>query len=186
MGGTNNKSKKTNSETTENENNSDYSNNNQNFGDIIFIPLILDQIFQFIDDTDKKNLYFCNKKSYQLYCNQITKLKIEKSVKKLQIINVINKYKNIENLEINECNDISFLNENCNIKQLIFKENYGCNLKIKDFSPISKLDKLEFLQISTSTEISDISFLKYIKNLKELTLNLFGKTIIKDLLQYLI
>ena len=67
MGGLNNKSNK-----------KDLKKNENNYGDIIFIPLIFDQIIKFIDNTDKMNLYFCNKKSYKLYCNQITKLKIEK------------------------------------------------------------------------------------------------------------
>ena len=84
MGSLNSKSKIKNRKNTEektcfkNENNLEDSNINYNYGDIIFIPLILDQIFQFINDDDKKNLYFCNKKFYQLYCNQITKLKMEK------------------------------------------------------------------------------------------------------------
>ena len=176
MGGLNNKSNK--KDLKKNENNLKYSNNN--YGDIIFIPLIFDQIIKFIDNTDKMNLYLCNKKSYKLYCNQITKLKIEKKAKQSQIINVLNKYKNIEYLEINDCDDISFLDENCNIKSLILNQKAGCNLKIKDFIPLTKLDKLEILDISTSTEINNISFLKYIKNLKELHLNLNSKEIIKD------
>ena len=78
MGGLNNKSNKKNLKKTDfkNENNLEYSNNN--YGDIIFIPLIFDQIIKFIDNTDKMNLSLCNKKSYKLYCNQIIKLKIEK------------------------------------------------------------------------------------------------------------
>ena len=76
MGGLNNKSNiKDNKNCFENKNNLEYSNND-NYGNIIFIPLILDQLFQFLDDYDKKNLYLCNKKLYQLYCNQIVKLKI--------------------------------------------------------------------------------------------------------------
>ena len=78
MGGLNNKSNKKNLKKKDfkNENNLEYSNNN--YGDIIFIPLIFDQIIKFIDNTDKMNLSLCNKKSYKLYCNQIIKLKIEK------------------------------------------------------------------------------------------------------------
>ena len=92
----------------------------------------------------------------------------------------MNKYKNIECLEINDCKDISFLNENSNIKRLLLRENVDCDLLIKDWTPISKLDKLEILDIFTFTNISDISFLKNIKTLKELHLNFSGEKIIKD------
>ena len=180
MGGLNNKSNKKylKKKDFKNENNLEYSNNN--YGDIIFIPLIFDQIIKFIDNTDKMNLSLCNKKAYKLYCNQITKLKFEKKAEKSEIINVLNKYKNIEYLEINDCDDISFLDENCNIKKLNLLEIVKCNIKIKDFTPITRLGKLEILHISNFTEINNISFHKYIKNLKELHLFLFSEKIIKD------
>ena len=182
MGSVNNKSNKIDNKETsdiDNKNISDNSKYDYNFGDIIFIPLILDQIFQFIDDNDKNNLYFCNKKSYQLYCDQITKLKINKKVKKSEIVKVLNKYKNIEYLEILDCNDISFFDENNNIKNLNLTGNSSCNLNIKDFSPLFKLNKLEILDI-TFANISNFSFLKNIKNLKELHLNLLCEKRIKD------
>ena len=183
MGGTNNKSNKEFNEEKTNfkdRTNSKYSNNNYNYGDIIFILLIFDQIFQFIDDTDKKDLFFCNKKSYQLYCNYVTKLKIDKNAKKLKIVNVLNKYKNMEYLEINECNDISFLDTNSNIKSLILSEKEKEHLKIKDLTPITKLDKSEILDISIFVDISNISFLKYVQNLKELHLNFYSQKYIED------
>ena len=146
MGGLNNKSKlKDIKHTSEVKNgfNLEYSYKN-NFEEIIFIPLILDQILQFINDNDKQNLFLCNKKFYQLYCNQITKIQIYyKNINKSnksRIINVLNKYKNLEYLEINDCNDITFLNENYNIKSLNLRGNKNSNLIIKDFSPLYKLD----------------------------------------------
>ena len=181
MGGLNNKQNikgNKNNNSFENDFNLEYSNNNHDFGDIIFIPLIMEQIFQFIDEYNKKNVYLCNKKFYQLYCNKIKKLKIFENVNKSRVKKTFNKYKNLEYLEIYDCNDISFLDENCNIKKLKLSGSKH-NLKIKNFTPLFKLDKLEILYIIFA-DISNISFLKNIKNLKELHLKLFSKKIIED------
>ena len=179
MGGLNNKSNiKDNKNCFENENNLEYSNND-NYGNIIFIPLIFVQIFQFLDDYDKKNLFLCNKKFYQLYCNQITELIIYDKVNKSKVKKTLNKYKNVESLKIVDCNDISFLDENCNIKSLNLRGHFNCALKIKDFSPLFRLNKLEILDIHF-TDITNISFLKNIKNLKELHLFSISKKTIID------
>ena len=179
MGGLNNKSNiKDNKNCFENENNLLNSDNN-NYGNIIFIPLILDQIIQFLDDYDKKNLYLCNKKFYQLYCNQITDLIIFDKVNKSKVKKTLNKYKNVESLKIVDCNDISFLDENCNIKSLNLRGHFNCALKIKDFSPLFRLNKLEILDIHF-TDITNISFLKNIKNLNELHLYSISKKTIID------
>ena len=142
MGGLNNKSNiKDNKNCFENENNLLNSDNN-NYGNIIFIPLILDQIIQFLDDYDKKNLYLCNKKFYQLYCNQIIELIIYDKVNKSKVKKTLNKYKNVESLKIVDCNDISFLDENCNIiipmimplnKNLIFFKIYSQNIYLLNY-----------------------------------------------------
>ena len=164
MGSLINKSNiKDNKNCFENENNLEYSNND-NYGNIIFIPLIFVQIFQFFDDYDKKNLFLCNKKFYQLYCNQITKLKIFDNINKSKVKKALNKYKNLEYLELIDCNDISFLDENCNIKSLNLRGHPNGSLKIKDFSPLFKLNKLEILDISFA-DITNILFLNNIKNL---------------------
>ena len=60
------------------ENIKEIKNFDYNYQDVLCIPLILDLISQFIDIDDKKNLSFCNKKLYQLYCSQIRKIKIHK------------------------------------------------------------------------------------------------------------
>ena len=43
--------------------------------------------------------------------------------------------------------------------------------KIKDFTPISKIERLQILNLSFILNISDISFLKKNKNIKELNLH---------------
>ena len=40
------------------------------------VLLIFEQIFQFLNKDDINNLCICDKHIYQLYCNQIKKLKI--------------------------------------------------------------------------------------------------------------
>ena len=71
------------------------------------------------------------------------------------------------NLDGTYISDISFLENNKNIKELNL---WKCK-NIKDFSIISKLNKLEKLDLSY-TNISDISFLENNKNIKKL--NLYG------------
>ena len=56
---------------------SKYSNNQYNFKNVFAIPLLLDQIFQFMEKDDIKCLSLCSKKIYQLYCKQVKKLKIK-------------------------------------------------------------------------------------------------------------
>ena len=52
-----------------------YSNNQYNFKNVLSIPLILDQIFKFMEKDDIKCLSLCSKKIYNLYCIQIKKIK---------------------------------------------------------------------------------------------------------------
>ena len=122
---------------------------------------------------DIKSLSLCNRKIYQLYCNQIKKIKINRINKRINIVKIKDKYANINNLDLSECSDllsISFFEEINNIKELRLD---GC-YNIKDFSIISKLEKLEILDISY-TYISDISFLEKNKNIKELKMVLCKK-----------
>ena len=55
-----------------------YNNNIQN---ILSIPLILNQIFLFLEKDNIKYLSLCNKKIYQLFCSQVKILKICKNFK---------------------------------------------------------------------------------------------------------
>ena len=111
------------------------SNINNCFKNDLSIPLIFNQIFQFLDKDNIKWLTLCNKKIYQLYCNLIKKIKIDKKADILNIKVLRNKYKNFNNLDL---------------------RNYQ---KIKDFTSISKLERLEVLDVA-NTSISTISFLK--------------------------
>ena len=120
--------------------------NNYNFGKILSIPIIFNQILQFLDKDNIKCLSKCNKKIYQLYCNKIKKLKIK------------------EDIETSIISNIKF-DKNKNIKELILE---GCK-NIKDYSFISNLENLENLNLYDSN-ISDISFLLNIKNIKELNI----------------
>ena len=131
-----------------------YSNHQYNFKNVLSIPLILDQIFQFMEKDDIKCLLLCSKKIYQLYCIQIKKLKIKVDIEASNISNIkFDKYKNLIEIDLSECKNI------------------------KDYSFISNLEKLENLNL-IDTNISDISFLKKNKNIKEL--NLYGCKNIKD------
>ena len=104
---------------------SKYSNNQYNFRNVFDIPLILNQIFQFMEKDDIKCLSMCCKKIYELYCNQIKKLKIEKNIEAFIFSNIkFEKYKNIKELNLSECENI------------------------KDYSFISNLKKLENLNLS--------------------------------------
>ena len=87
--------KSTNNEELEEIKELKYSNNQYNFKNVLSIPLILDQIFKFIEKDDIKCLSLCSKKIYQLYCSQIKKLKIKKGVEISNILNKIDKYKNL-------------------------------------------------------------------------------------------
>ena len=178
---------------------SKYYNNEYNFKNVFSIPLILDQIFQFMVKDDKKRLSMCSKKLYQLYCKQVKKLEIKNYVeesnlekikfdkyidlieldlegcKNIKDFSFISKFEKLENLNTSftYISDISFLEKNKNIKELNL---YGCK-NIKDFSFISQLAKLENLNIN-GTKISDISFLEKNKNIKVLYLE--GCKNIKD------
>ena len=174
------------------------------FENVLTVPLILNQIFLFLDKGNIKCLSLCNKKIYKFYCNQIKELKINKggetNLKKL-----IDKYDNVYRLDLSEnrnikdftpisklerlellkvkdtniC-DISFFEKMKNIKEL----NLNLCENIKDFIPISNLERLEILNVG-DTNISDISFLEKNKNIKELNLNLC-ENILKILYLYLI
>ena len=77
-----------------------YFNIQYNFKNVLSIPLILDQIFKFIEKDDIKCLSLCSKKIYQLYCNQIKKLKIKEEVEISNVLNIkIDKYKNLIELK---------------------------------------------------------------------------------------
>ena len=141
---------------------SKYSNNQYNF-EKIFNILILDQIFQFIEKDGIKCLSWCSKKIYQFYCKQVKKLKIKRNIVESNISNIkFDKYVNLIELDLEECenikdysfisklekleklnlcdtniSDISFLENNKNIKELDLA--WGKN--IKDYSIISKLEK---------------------------------------------
>ena len=72
-----------------------YFNIQYNFKNVLSIPLILDQIFKFMEKGDINCLSLCSKKIYQLYCNQIKKLKIKEDIETSNIINIkFDKYEN--------------------------------------------------------------------------------------------
>ena len=130
------------------------SNNQYNFKNVLAIPIILDQIFKFLEKDDIKFLSLCSKKIYQLFCNQIKKLKIKEDVEISNVSNIkFDKYKNLIELDLEGCENI------------------------KDYSFISKLEKLENLNLYDSN-ISDISFLIKNNNIKKLKLG--GCENIKD------
>ena len=177
-----------------------YYNHQYNYKNVLSIPLILLQIYQFTEKEDIKCLSLCCKKIYQFYCNQIKKLKINEDIKESDISKIkFDKYENLFELNLSLCknikdfsfisklgklkdldlhctdiSDISFLDKNKNIKILNL---YGCK-NIKDFSFIPKLEKLEDLDLHY-TNISDISFLDKNKNIK--ILNLYRCKNIRDL-----
>ena len=130
------------------------SNNQYNYKNVLEIPLILNQIFQFMEKDDIKALSLGAKKIYQLYCEQVKKLKIKEDIEESNIRNIkFDKYKDFIELNLEGC------------------------FNIKDYSFISKLEKLENLNLCL-TNILDISFLENNKNIKEL--NLVGCKNIKD------
>ena len=101
-----------------------YSNNQYNFKKVLSIPLILDQIFKFMEKEDIKSLSLCCKKIYHLYCNQIKKLKIKENTETSNISNMnFDKYEYLFELDLNGCKNI------------------------KDYSFISHLEKLENLNL---------------------------------------
>ena len=122
-----------------------YFNKNYNFNNALSIELILNKIFQFLGKDKIKCLSLCNKKIYQIYCDQVKKLKINKEVENPNLKALIDKYDNINNLDLSYCKNI------------------------KDFTPISKFERLEYLDFN-EINISDISFLEKNKNIKELNL----------------
>ena len=66
---------------------------------VLQVPLILDQIFQFLDKDDKTCLSLCSKATYKLCCEQISKIEIKGNIKDLSVLNNIpNKYKNVKEL----------------------------------------------------------------------------------------
>ena len=52
-----------------------YNNNQYNYKKVLDIPLILNQLFKFMNNKDSKCLSLCSKDIYLLYCNQIRKIK---------------------------------------------------------------------------------------------------------------
>ena len=135
---------------------------------VLRIPLILNQIFQFMNKDDIKKFFLCNKHIYQIYSDQHKKLKINKINDKLDFLKLLDKYQNIIKLDLSkvyELDNISFLEKTKNILELNL---YYCE-KIKDFSPISICEKLEYLNVN-KTNISDISFLEKNKNIKEFSI----------------
>ena len=118
----------------------------------------MNQILQYLDRDNIKSLILCNKKIYQLYCNLVKKIKIDKKDDTLNLQIIIDKYENINNLDISYCKNI------------------------KDFTPISKLERLEILDLS-ETDIFAISFIEKNKNIKEL--NLYSCYNIVDFILYL-
>ena len=99
---------------------SKYSNNQYNFKNVFEIPLIFDQIFQFMEKDDIKSLSLGTKKIYQLYCERIKKLKISEDIEESNISNIkFDKYKDLIELNLKGCENI------------------------KDYLFISKLEKLE-------------------------------------------
>ena len=154
------------------------------FENALSVPLILNQIAQFLDKVNINQLTLCNRKIYKIYCNLVKKIKIEKEADTLNLKVLIDKYKNINNLDLSLCRnikdfipitklkkleilnvsevdiyDISFLEKNKNIKELYLEK---CE-NIIDFSPISQLERLEILN-ANKTHIYDISFLEILKN----------------------
>ena len=116
-------------------------NNNYNkncFEKTLSIPLILNQIFHFLDKNDIKSLNLYNKKIYKLYCDQVKELIIDKNAEMPNLKSLIDKYDNTNKLVLSECQNI------------------------KDFTPLFQLERLEILDIN-STNISDISLISKIK-----------------------
>jgi len=64
-------------------------NGNYNFENVLSIPLILNQICQFLNKDNRKFFSLCNKNIFLLYCKQIKKLKIneEAQILNIQILN---------------------------------------------------------------------------------------------------
>ena len=76
------------------------------FDKVLSIPLILNQIFGFLDRDSIKYLSLSNKKIYEIYCNQVNILKIKKEAEISNIEVLINKYNNINNLDLSEYENI--------------------------------------------------------------------------------
>ena len=83
-----------------------YFNENYNFENVLSIPLILNQIYQFLNKDNIKFLFLCNKNIYLLYCNQIKKLKINKEAQIYNLQKIIDKYDNINNLDLTYCKNM--------------------------------------------------------------------------------
>ena len=81
-------------------------NNNSNFEKILYIPIILNQIFQFLEKDNIKRLSVCNKKIYKLYCNEVKKLKINKGTEILNLKIIFDKYENVNSLDLSYCENI--------------------------------------------------------------------------------
>ena len=88
-----------------------------NFTYELSISLVLNQILQYIEKDDMKNLYLSNKKIYDSYCSQVKQLKLRPDIEKISNIN-FDKYNNLYELNLSE------------------------SFKIKDYSFIIKLKKL--------------------------------------------
>ena len=81
-----------------------YLNKNYSFNNALSTPLILNQIFQFLDKEKVKSLSLCNKKIYQIYFSQVKNVQIKK--KDDIAYELIDKYKNVTNLDLEECEKI--------------------------------------------------------------------------------
>ena len=110
------------------------SDSQYDFKKILSIPLILNQILQFLGIDDIKSINLCFKMINQLYYELATKLKLEVNIDASTISYFkMEKYKNIRKFDL----------ENC--------------YKIEDFTIILKFKQLEDLNLSNKN-ISDISF----------------------------
>ena len=143
---------------------------------VLQVPLILDQIFQFLDKDSKTCFSLCSKAIYKLCCDRISKIEIKENIKDLGVFalnNIPNKYKNVKELLFKKCNDLnyyfsSFLSNFKNLEVLhIYKSNIvdfsflEKNIKIKElklikceikdvFSSLSKLENLLILEVIDS------------------------------------
>ena len=119
-----------------------------NFENNFSVLLILNQTFQFLDKDNIEYLALCNKKIYRLYCEQVIKIKINKEADKLNLQTIIYKYDNIYNLDLSDCKKIKDFTPISKLERLqIINFNNKC-IDIKDFTPISNLERLEFLDVN--------------------------------------
>jgi len=81
--------------------------NKCNFKNILSIPLIINQINQFLDKDNENCLYLCSKNIYQIYCNQIKKLTLKEDIEPSNLLKFnFDKYKNVVKLDLCHCLNI--------------------------------------------------------------------------------